>query len=191
MRKNKHNPCLILNIDYTPLNIIPWQKAMVWAARCDTSDSFPLRIIDYYDDDTVIGGNNKSYLIPAVMQTIKYFRIPAHYVNFSRKNLFIRDNFTCQYCGYQFSANQLTYDHVIPRSKWSYKEPPTSWTNVVTACQNCNRKKANKTPQQANMQMLSVPQIPVRQQKYLPVMTQLHRIDKPQVWLNYISHIFS
>lgn len=188
MRKT-HNPCLILNIDYTPLNIINWQKAMVWAIRCHGLDTFPLRVIDYYVDDFVMGTNSQKHLLPAVMQTTKYFRIPVQNVNFSRKNLFIRDNFTCQYCGNRFHSSQLTYDHVIPKSKWKHTSPPTSWTNIVTACQTCNRKKGNKTPQQANMQMLSAPSIPTRQQKYLPVMTQLHSIDMPEVWLSYIAHI--
>ena len=71
---NKHKPCLILNIDYSPLNIISWQKAMVWSARCSDSDTFPLRIIDYHKDDSIIGGNFKPYRLPAVMQTKRYFR---------------------------------------------------------------------------------------------------------------------
>lgn len=164
---------------------------MVWSARCSDSDTFPLRIIDYHKDDSIIGGNFKSYRLPAVMQTKRYFSIPTQYVNFSRKNLFIRDNFTCQYCGYKFHANQLTYDHVIPKSKWTHIGPPTSWTNILTACQGCNRKKGNRTPQQANMKMLSIPETPTKQPKYLPVMTQLHSIDMPSVWLDYVAHIIS
>ena len=183
--------CLILNSDFTPIKVISWQQAMIIDFKYKNNKSYPVDIIQYHGHCSVAVANGKTLAIPAIIKLNRYLNLYKNKVNFSRKNLFIRDNFTCQYCGYKFHANQLTYDHVIPKSKWTHIGPPTSWTNILTACQGCNRKKGNRTPQQANMKMLSIPETPTKQPKYLPVMTQLHSIDMPSVWLDYVAHIIS
>lgn len=71
----------------------------------------------------------------------------------SRRAVLLRDNFTCQYCGGQPGKEHLTLDHIIPRSRGGRMD----WENVVTACAPCNRRKANRTPDEANMRLLSVP----------------------------------
>ena len=118
----------------------------VFEMRHEYDKSIGAEIIDFYKNDYIIGTNNKRFPIPAVAKTAKYFRINNHTVKFSRKNLFVRDNYTCQYCDTIFNGNDLTYDHVIPKSAWkSNIGSPTCWTNIVTACVNCNRKKGNRT----------------------------------------------
>ena len=184
-----HNDCLVLNADYSPIGIIDWRKSMVWSFRYNHSNYFGIEIIEYYKNDHVIGVNQKLN-IPAVIKTTKYFKVHNQSVNFSRKNLFTRDDFTCQYCGQKPPINQLTYDHVIPKSKWPHKnKTATTWTNIVTACFKCNCRKGNKTLQQANMQLKNNPVIPQKTKKYLHVTYYLSTIrkDMPDEWKLYIA----
>ena len=190
---NKNSKCLVLNADYTPLTIIDWKKAFVWSIKYENNRNRGIDIIDFYKDDYIIGVNNKKYPIPAVAKTARYFRINDHKVKFSRKNLFIRDNYSCQYCCKQLDISQLTYDHVIPKSAWSQNiGSPTSWTNIVTACIDCNRKKRNRTPKQANMPLQNVPIIPQKNIRYLPVSHHLAKIrtEIPMEWSIYIPESY-
>jgi len=186
---NNHKSCLVLNADYSPIGIIDWQRAMVWYYRFYSTDNPSIEIIDYYDNDYVVGTANRKFKLPAVIKTTRYFRINNSPVNFSRKNLFIRDNYTCQYCGHSYSINQLTYDHIIPKSQWKKNSSPTTWTNIVTACKKCNAKKADKTPTQANMPLINNAYIPKKSPRYLPLYSELLTIsqDIPKPWLNYIQ----
>jgi hypothetical protein len=187
-----HSRCLVLNADYTPLTIINWKKAFIWSMRYEHEKN-SVEIVDFYKNDYIIGTNNKKYPIPAVAKTRKYFRINHHSVKFSRKNLFIRDNHTCQYCNNIFDTTDLTYDHVIPKSLWkSQIGTPTCWTNIVTACVHCNSKKGNRTPKQANMPLKTMPIVPQKNCKYLPVTHHLFKIKKdiPQEWMVYLPESY-
>ncbi|NBU33455.1 HNH endonuclease [bacterium] len=185
--------CLVLNSDYSPLGIISWKKAMVWSIKYENTN-LGLEIIDFYKNDFILGANNKKYPIPAVTKTNKYYRINNNTVKFSRKNIYIRDNYTCQYCGSSPSISYLTYDHVIPKSMWPNISSlsPTNWTNIVTACVNCNRKKGSRTPKQANMPLKNLPIAPKKNYKYLPITDQLNKIrsDVPNEWLCYIPEAY-
>lgn len=185
--KIKHSKCLVLNADFTPLAIVGWKRAITWSMLDD--DHSHIEVIDFYKNDYISGTNNKKFPIPAVIRTSKYFRINNAKVNFSRKNLFIRDNYSCQYCGITKEISKLTYDHVIPKSLWKNKNgSPTNWTNIVTACIECNRKKGNKTPKQANMPLKNLPTIPNKSPKYLPITHFLLKIrsDIPSEWKIYL-----
>lgn len=185
---NNHKSCLVLNADYSPIGIIDWQKAIVWSYRYTHGKTSHIEILEYYLDDYITGTGGSKIELPAIIKTTRYFKLNNSYVNFSRKNLFIRDNYTCQYCGIQYPISQLTYDHVIPKSKWKNEESPTSWTNIVTACKKCNINKGNKTPQQANMILKKEPYKPKKSPKYLPVYGYLSTIDRniPDLWRIYI-----
>jgi 5-methylcytosine-specific restriction endonuclease McrA len=180
----------VLNSDYSPMGIIDWRKAMILAFRYKNKDFTKIEIVEYHNDDYVTGINNRLE-VPAVIKTTRYFRLFNSSVNFSRKNVFIRDNFVCQYCSKKFPINKLTYDHVIPKSKWKSDSTPTSWTNIVTSCLLCNLKKGNKTPEQANMPLKKIPEIPKKTWKYLPLACQLHTIDGmiPEKWHTYVGDI--
>jgi 5-methylcytosine-specific restriction endonuclease McrA len=189
----KHSRCLVLNADYSPLTIINWQKALLWAIKHEYNVRVGVEIIDFYKDDFICGVNNKKYPIPAVVKTAKYFRINNHKVKFSRKNLFIRDGYTCQYCNNIFDTNELTYDHVVPKSVWDNNNgSPTSWTNIVTACRDCNRKKGNRTPKQANMPLQNFPNKPQKNVKYLPITAYLSMIrsEIPTEWIDYLPESY-
>tara|TARA_B100001094_G_C18179314_1_gene799860 strand:- start:352 stop:921 length:570 start_codon:yes stop_codon:yes gene_type:complete len=185
--KSHSASCLILNADYSPIGIVNWQKAMVWAFKLKNNES-NIEIVEYYNDYII--GSNQNYKIPAVIKTSKYFKIHGVAVNFCRKNIFIRDNYTCQYCGVKQPYNVLTYDHVIPKSKWNIKnKSATCWTNIVTACVKCNLKKSNKTPKQAGMRLITKPYEPKKSNKYLPVASHLITIKEsiPTQWNLYIK----
>jgi 5-methylcytosine-specific restriction endonuclease McrA len=192
--KKINSRCLILNADFTPLGIVSWKKALLWSIKHEYDQSRGVEIIDFYKDDSIIGTNNKKYPVPAVAKTAKYFRLRDERVKFSRKNIFIRDNFTCQYCNNKFDINKLTYDHVIPKSLWKYDSgSPTSWTNIVTACIGCNRKKRNRTPKQANMPLLTLPIMPKKNIKYLPIAHLLLKIRDsiPNEWKCYLPNSYT
>lgn len=186
--------CLLLNADFSPLSVIEWKKAVIWHMKYEHNPRYGIDIIDFYKDDFIAGVNNKKYPIPAVAKTKRFFRINKQVVTFSRKNIFLRDNYTCQYCGLAFDNSSLTYDHVIPKSIWNNpKISPTCWTNIVTACVDCNRKKGNKTPKQADMPLKNTPTAPIKNIKYLPVVHHLHKIkdDIPPEWQLYLpDYIF-
>lgn len=180
--------CLVLNADYTPLTIISWKRALTWHIKYENRNNLGIEIIDFYKDDFILGTQNKKYPIPAVAITKRYFNFKSCELKFSRKNIFIRDNYTCQYCEKIFDAKELTYDHLVPKSKWNKGTSPTSWTNIVTSCAKCNRRKGNKTLQQAGMTIKNLPTMPNKSVRFLKIYEHLdiikHRI--PEEWKIYI-----
>jgi len=117
--------------------------------------------------------------IPTVIRLLRYIHVPHRSVRFSRKNVLLRDNFKCQYCGEVFPPSLLTLDHVLPLSQGG----KTQWDNVVAACKACNIKKANRSPAEAGMNLLKRPIIP-------PVVYYLHLIKNAQghhiTWQKYL-----
>ena len=139
-------PALVLNADYTPLSyyplsLWPWQTAVkaVFLERVDIVASY----------DRHVHSPSLDLAIPSVIALRQYVR-PSEFPAFTRFNVFLRDRFSCQYCG---SPHNLTFDHVIPRRLGGR----TSWENVATACSPCNLRKGGRTPQQAKMPLLVQP----------------------------------
>lgn len=91
--------------------------------------------------------------VPEVVTLTGYDRLPTTAVTFSRRNIFKRDRFTCQYCGRQPGSEELTLDHVTPRAQGG----ASRWNNCVLACLTCNTRKADRTPQQAGMRLRKEP----------------------------------
>jgi 5-methylcytosine-specific restriction endonuclease McrA len=101
-------------------------------------------------------------------------------LKFSRENVYLRDNYTCQYCARPFPARDLTLDHVVPASKKGRKD----WTNVVAACRACNHRKANHTPLGANMPLLNEPRVP----SWLPSLRPEFQLEEmPEAWEPYLT----
>lgn len=131
------NGCVILNMDYSFLNIVSWEKAIKLAEKGKAT------VVKY--SDRVFRTVDKVIKIPAVMKLIKLIRtIYRTKVVFSKKNVISRDRHTCQYCG---SHDKLTIDHVVPVSKGG----KSTFENCVAACQECNSKKGNKLPREIGM----------------------------------------
>jgi len=189
MIEKKHLRCLLLNADYTPLSIISWKKAIIWSLDERITKS-RIEILDFHSND-FIQCSNKKIPVPAVARTRKYLRLSEQKAVFSKKNIFLRDNYTCQYCGIKYNINELTYDHIIPKSvfrKNNQSMSATTWTNITTACLKCNRKKGNRTPKEANMALLNLPIQPKQNDKYLSMVHYLSKIKEgiPQSWLIYL-----
>jgi 5-methylcytosine-specific restriction endonuclease McrA len=94
--------------------------------------------------------------LPPVLLLTGFDRMPRHEVRFCRRNVYLRDNFHCQYCGREFDERELTLDHVVPRDRGG----KTNWENIVTACSRCNSRKANRLPHQAGMVLRKMPARP-------------------------------
>jgi hypothetical protein len=94
--------------------------------------------------------------VPAVVRLLRAFRRRRQRVKFSRVNIYARDKYTCQYCREVRAIGELTYDHVVPRRLGGR----TEWTNIVTACQDCNLRKGARTPEQAGMALKARPICP-------------------------------
>jgi 5-methylcytosine-specific restriction endonuclease McrA len=151
---------LVLNADYTPIAIIPWQRAVILTLINKENVMKGAEMIDHYKNRAIQCTNNRQVPMPAVVRIPKYVKRTSNTIPFSRKNVFIRDNYTCLYCGNTFQHDELTYDHVTPRSKWKGQSTPTNWENIVTCCLECNRKKGDKTPEQAGMKLMRKPKQP-------------------------------
>lgn len=153
IRQPEQCPALVLNADYSPLSyyplsLWPWQTA-IKAVFLDRVD-----IVDTYERE--IHSPTRTMKLPSVIALRQYVR-PSEYPAFTRFNLFLRDQFSCQYCG---SHRDLTFDHVVPRRLGGQ----TSWENVTTACSPCNLKKGGRTPEQAHMHMMEAPYRPTNWQ---------------------------
>lgn len=95
-------------------------------------------------------------LVPEVIRLMGYHRMPPRVVKFNRRNIYLRDSYTCQYCGRKPAREDLTIDHIIPRSRGGR----SVWENVVLACMKCNVTKSNRTPLEAEMQLRRQPKRP-------------------------------
>ena len=91
--------------------------------------------------------------VPEVITLTKYDRVPKNAVTFSRRNIYKRDHYICQYCGAQPGSEELTIDHVQPRSRGG----TSTWENCVLACWECNKRKADRTPSEARMMLRKTP----------------------------------
>jgi 5-methylcytosine-specific restriction endonuclease McrA len=133
-------PALVLNADYTPLSYYPLS---LWSWQDAIKATFLERVDVIAQYDREIRSPSFAMRLPSVVALRQYVK-PSTHPAFTRFNLFLRDRFSCQYCG---SPHELTFDHVVPRAYGGR----TSWTNVTTACAPCNLRKGGRTPAEAHM----------------------------------------
>ena len=139
------NNVLVLNSDYSPLNITSLQRGFVLV------DKGKAEIVKKGEKDIVTTIGN--FVRPVIIRLLDYIRYRPTNLKVNRKRIFKRDKSTCQYCG---SKKHLTIDHVMPRSRGG----ENTWTNLVTCCSRCNVYKGNRTPKEANMKLLNKPYEP-------------------------------
>ena len=164
---------LLLNATYEPLNVVSVRRAIVLVIM-DKAE-----IVE--SSDGYIRSETLSLPQPLVIRLVYYVRVPHQdSVALSRRALFNRDSYTCQYCGRRLPKSQLTVDHVYPRSRGG----KTAWDNVVCACQRCNAQKGDKTPREAGMRLLKRP----RQPSY-PALVILCSAPMRRAWDKYVPDI--
>jgi 5-methylcytosine-specific restriction endonuclease McrA len=138
-----------------------------------------LRADEKQPHDDWIRAVNFVIQVPRVIRLYRFDRIPRRKVRFSRRNLFARDSFQCQYCSRELPPAQLSVDHVVPRSRGG----ETVWDNVVTCCLRCNVKKGGRTPQEAHMKLVRRPYKP----RHNPLLAM--KIDSPKYrcWQTFVQ----
>ncbi len=146
-------PSLVLNADFRPLSYFPlslwsWQEA-IKAVFLDR-----VNVLSEYED-AIVHSPSFEMRVPSVI-ALKEYVVPRSKPAFTRFNVFLRDKFQCQYCGEKQRSHELTFDHVLPRSRGG----GTSWENIVTACHVCNLHKGRQLPHECNMFPLRRPSAP-------------------------------
>ncbi len=136
-------PALALNADFQPLSYFPLS---LWSWQDTIKAVFLERVTIISEYDSYIHSPSMTMRLPSVI-ALKDYVPQSPNPAFTRFNVFLRDQFCCQYCGREYQAQYLTFDHVIPRSRGGR----TTWQNVVAACSRCNLMKANKLPKDCGM----------------------------------------
>ena len=163
---------LVLTAGYFPFTIVDWKTAvtLLYLGKAE--------VVSSYDEE--IRSPSTALKSPAVIRLRKQVRTTKRNVKFSRINVYVRDDFTCAYCGAKLPMSKLTYDHVLPRARGGR----TVWTNILTACYDCNAKKGASTLAEAGMR----PQ----RRAYQPLELPLHApvVDPgsaPDEWRDYTA----
>ncbi len=162
-------PVLVLNQSYEPLNICRARRAVVLifqgkAEMLENGTGF-------------VHSASQEFSIPSVIRLDYMIKRPRHERKLTRLEIFHRDHYTCQYCGKE--TRQLTLDHVVPR----YRGGRHIWENVVSACVNCNRRKAGKSPQEARMRLTRHPSPPQGNNHYF---IPYHYLQNHTEWQKYL-----
>jgi len=183
-------PTLVLNRNWQPVNVATVARALVLlfnesARAVDPADYQTYTWEDWSklrprDGETFVQAVRFRLRVPEVITLTGYDRLPQAAVTFSRRNIFKRDRFTCQYCGVQPGSEELTLDHVIPRAQGG----ESRWENCVLACVACNKRKADRTPQQAGMRLRRQPVRPTWKPVYAA-----HDV-RIESWSKFISEVY-
>ncbi len=152
---------LVLNAAYEPIHLVSWEKAMclVFTAKAE--------IVAEYDH--MVRSVSQIFKMPSVVRLKRYVRTFKRTMNArcTRRNVLMRDRFTCQYCAVVCTMNTITIDHVLPRSRGG----KTVWDNVVAACHPCNRRKADRTPAEVGLKLMRLPKRPT----WVDLLEESHR----------------
>jgi 5-methylcytosine-specific restriction endonuclease McrA len=164
---------LLLNADGNPLSVAPlstltWQESikLVWLDR--------INVLEWHEDWQV-HSPNITMTVPSVIMTREFVKQRVN-TSFNRSNVYLRDNYICQYCKQMFSYKDLTLDHVIPKSKGG----KTEWSNIVSACRKCNNDKASHT----HIKPYKQPRKP----DFLQLVNGVNTVHiDHEIWLKYIN----
>lgn len=163
---------LVLNASYEPLKVVDWQRAItLWVQG-------KVEIVETHDREA--RSVSFTFKLPSVVRLLQMVRLKHRpVVQFTRANIYARDEFTCQYCAKSFEPEDLTFDHVVPVAQGGKR----GWTNIVTACEPCNRRKAARTPEEAGMTLLRKPRRPL---VLAPSMKLTIGWKTPAAWHSYL-----
>ena len=159
---------LVLNQNYEPLNVCNMRRAFVLVDRGKAE------VLEHAEG--IIRTAVTSFQKPSVIRLIYMIKRPRPQMRLTRREVFVRDRYTCQYCGKQ--TRDLTIDHVMPRHRGGRH----TWENLVSACRNCNHRKAGYTPAEARMALLNEPKRPPASSYYV----FYHYLESQQDWRKFI-----
>ena len=164
----EHYVTLKLDASWRPVEIIPATEALIMDIlnKCNVVETW----------DRTVSTPRQIFKLPSVIVLKDFTLSSKHKIKCTRKNVLLRDQNTCQYCGDTYRC--MTIDHVIPKSKGGKFD----WNNLVTSCEKCNQKKGDRTPEAANMRLLSKPEVP--NSKYVKIFNSVNL--KPE-WMQYIA----
>ncbi len=172
-----HLQTLVLNADFRPLSYHPL-SLWTWKEAVTALLLERVNLVENYD--VVVHSPSIELEVPSVVALKRYVRFDGQPA-FTRYNIYLRDGFSCQYCGSRFPTNELTFDHVQPKSRGGR----TEWHNVVSACAPCNIKKSNRTPHEAHMPLVSPPGVP--SVRALNAMARgLNNANVHHTWVDYV-----
>lgn len=137
----------ILNLDYSVISIVPWQQGITLLFKKVVVP------IEFWETQ-IRSGSGEFWQVPKVV-TVKKFVKHQRRWHPTKKNIFLRDKYTCQYCGSN-RPQDMTLDHVLPKSR----KGKDTWENLVTACYKCNHKKADRTPEECGFKLAKAPHDP-------------------------------
>jgi len=170
-----HAEVLVLNASYEPLHLVSTRRAILLLLK-DKAE-----IVEAADH--MIRAASAELPQPLVIRLLRYIKLPSNLaLPLTRRLVYARDHYTCQYCGGQFPTSQLTMDHVIPKSRGGQKV----WENIVTACKRCNQKKGNRTPEEARMRLRRPPYRP----RYMALVWLKAPSQRHPAWEKYITGNF-
>ncbi len=154
---------LVLNRSWRPVHVTTVRRALCMlfrdAARVVAPETLSTFTFDEWleqplaDDDLILRSPSVRLAAPEVILLVRYDRVPCHEAPFTRRNLFLRDDFTCQYCGRRTATDRLSVDHIMPRSRGG----TTTWENCVLACVACNARKADRSLKESGLRLLRPP----------------------------------
>ena len=188
--KMLQRPALVLNRNWQPVNVATVARALVllWneAARVVNCDDY--RTYTWADWSALRPNEGEAFIqavqlrlrVPEVIVLADYDRLPDAAVSFSRRNIFKRDHWACQYCGCQPGSDELTIDHVVPRAKGGV----SAWDNCVLACIDCNKRKADRTPREAGMKLRKAPVRPTWKPMYA------RHSERIASWSKFVSETY-
>ncbi len=188
--RSLQRPTLVLNRNWQPVNVATVARALVllFNETARVVDPADYQLYDWADWSRLRPRDGEGFVqavrfrlrVPEVITLTGYDRLPTAAVTFSRRNIFKRDHFTCQYCGDQPGSEELTLDHVVPRARGG----ESRWDNCVLACVACNKRKADRTPQQAGMKLRKEPVQPTWRPLYAA-----HNV-RIESWSKFVSEAY-
>ena len=166
----------VISVDdgkYNSYNFETWKDVSLYKAKSGLPDE---------DNTSWIRTVSFEIEVPKIIRLVFYEKLPQSNVKFNRRNIFARDENRCQYCGQRFPTSELSLDHIVPKAY----NGNTTWTNIVCACTDCNKKKGGRTPVQAGMRLIRKPAKP----KHSPILSLKLRSDKYRSWKQFLDEAY-
>ena len=186
-----NRPTLVLNRNWQPVGVATVSRSitLVFNDTARVVDPHDFQQYSWDDWSQLSPKTNEPFIqavsfrlrVPEVIVLRHYDRVHTSVVTFSRRNIYKRDRYTCQYCGVQPGPEELTIDHVLPRSRGG----ASSWENCVLACVPCNRRKADRSPEQAGLRLRKAPRKPSWK-----TLTHVPARERRESWSAFLSRAY-